>query len=69
MTNFHVYYFEDQGVHYNCASWGDHMLATTLRIDNLSQSVSMKNEGGYGKWKHPMDIDIRTHLENGEPNP
>jgi len=70
MTNFHVYhYFEEQDWYYRYDSWSDHMLAATLRIDNLSQGVSVKDAEGNAAWKHPTDKNIRTHLENNEPNP
>ena len=45
--------------------WSDHMLAADLNLQNLSSD----NQNDLGTWSRPVDMDVDTHLENGEINP
>ena len=56
-------YFYDKN--YYPDVYDDHMLAADLNLQNLSSD----SQNDMGTWSRPVDMDVDTHLENGDINP
>mmetsp|Transcript_27313 Transcript_27313/g.41108 ORF Transcript_27313/g.41108 Transcript_27313/m.41108 type:complete len:173 (+) Transcript_27313:143-661(+) len=67
-TVSHHFWEKDYYHEYDC--WSDHMLASVLTINNTVSGVSLNPEGG---WSHPVNKDVKTHIEQKKdvyvPNP
>ena len=56
-TDYYTYYDE----------WTDHMFAPILTVKNKGLNASvLDNDDGRREWTHPVDVDVKTHIQNGD---
>jgi len=61
--NFDVlHWFWDNDYYTDYETWNDHMIASVLKIKNLSNpNQKFLSDGG---WSHPVDINTKTHIQD-----